>query len=120
MSQELAQDEDDADAEDYEIDNLEARAGLRPSQEGYARPLGEDGEGDGDEDERKRFMSPAGGEVREENVVFQMGDDSDEEGEDDVKKGQGRDGYRDMDRSGSESEGEGDEAAGKSSKRRNS
>lgn len=119
MSQELAQDEDDADAEDYEIDNLEARAGLRPSQEGYARPLGE-GEGVGDEDERKRFMSSAGGEVREENVVFQMGDDSDEEGEDDLKRGQRRDGYRDMDKSGSGSEGEGDEAAGKSSKRRNS
>jgi len=114
MSQELAQDE--ADAEDYEIDSLEPRnahlqadpLGLEPD-EGRIRIHGDDGEydnpthlgrdslDDDDEhaDERKGFLSkgsapgvrspqpqrggggPRG--VNDDNVVFTMGDDSDDD-----------------------------------------
>lgn len=119
MSQELAQDENEADAEDYEIDNLERGQSRRLSDE-------EDGDGDGysniDSDARslKTIGSTIGGrggsgrgglgEVREENVVFAMGDDSDSEDEEEGK------GYKDVERrmrdedrrkSGSEDEGEG-------------
>jgi len=91
MSQELAQDE--ADAEDYEIDNLE---------NGPHRPLDqEDGENidDDDEDARKPFGRQRGprGEIGEENTVFAL-DDSDDEGSEDEGKKQGdkaRQGYRD-------------------------
>jgi hypothetical protein len=97
MSQELAQDEDEADAEDYEIDNLERGQHTRlPTGEedaedlqhihgdappGYSRTPGTNGNvgrrGVGDNDE---------------NVVFAMGDDSDDE---DDKKG-----YRDEEEGG--------------------
>ncbi|WVR04155.1 hypothetical protein IAU60_001154 [Kwoniella sp. DSM 27419] len=84
MSQELAQDEAEADAEDYEIDSLEAgRAhGMRPLN-------GED------DDEHVGLVGE-----RDNNVVFAMGDDSDEEDGEPGKKG----GYRD-----DEDGGEGDD-----------
>ncbi|KAI9632189.1 major facilitator protein [Dioszegia hungarica] len=75
MSQELAQDENEADAEDYEIDSLER---------GTHQRLGtgddiDDGDDDGEEGGRKGQSGV--GSVREENVVFQMGEDSDDESE---------------------------------------
>ena len=95
MSQELAQDEIEADAEDYEIDTLESGRHRRLSDEeadGYStiesdarslKTLGSVAKGRG-----------GGGEVREENVVFAMGDDSDsdEDGDHDGK------GYKDVER----------------------
>lgn len=115
MSQELAQDETEADAEDYEIDNLER---------GTRRLSDDDGEGDGDGDRYSNIDSdarslktigsnPGGrgrGEVREENVVFAMGDDTDSDSDDEGK------GFKDVERrmraedrrkseSGDESEG---------------
>jgi hypothetical protein len=95
MSQELAQDETEADAEDYEIDTLESGRHRRLSDEeadGYStiesdarslKTLGSVAKGRG-----------GGGEVREENVVFAMGDDSDsdEDGDHDGK------GYKDVER----------------------
>jgi hypothetical protein len=97
MSQELAQDETEADAEDYEIDNLESGRHRRLSDEEF--------EGDGystiESDARslKTLGSVAkgrggGGEVREENVVFAMGDDSDSD-EDGDHEGKG---YKDVER----------------------
>lgn len=91
MSQELAQDEAEADAEDYEIDTLShGRAN------GH-QPLGQDDFDD--EDESKPFGRRSGprGEVGEENTVFAL-DDSDEEGSDDAKgSGKKKGGYRDSD-----------------------
>lgn len=79
MSQELAQDEDDADAEDYEIDSLEHG---RISHQ----PLSHDDEEDDHEEGKKMFQGSNGasrgeprGEVRDESVVFAMGDDSDDD-----------------------------------------
>ncbi|WWC87461.1 uncharacterized protein L201_002350 [Kwoniella dendrophila CBS 6074] len=89
MSQELAQDEGDADAEDYEIDSLEAGRGLGV---GGHRPLNQND----DEDEHSGLVH--GG--RDGNVVFAMGEDSDEEDEQEGehKKHQHRkDGYKDSD-----------------------
>ena len=85
MSQELAQDEAEADAEDYEIDNLAHRAN------GH-QPLGQEE----DYDESKPFGRKSGprGDVGEENTVFAL-DDSDEEGSEDGKKARGKGGYRD-------------------------
>jgi hypothetical protein len=91
MSQELAQDETEADAEDYEIDNLE---------QGRRRHSDDDAAADGysniDSDARslKTIGSLHGGrgEVRDENVVFAMGEDSDEESDDGDK------GYKDVER----------------------
>jgi hypothetical protein len=119
MSQELAQDEGEADAEDYEIDNLEGRS-RRLSDE-------EEGGGDGystiESDARSlktlgsvKGRGGGGGEVREENVVFAMGDDSDSD-EDGDHEGKG---YKDVERrmrddsprrrgSGSEDDGEGED-----------
>ncbi|KIR32534.1 major facilitator protein [Cryptococcus deuterogattii MMRL2647] len=73
MSQELAQDEAEADAEDYEIDALENGRGRGFG--GHQQLLSQHDE-DYDEDERK---GPVRNGVGEENVVFAMGDDSDEE-----------------------------------------
>jgi hypothetical protein len=71
MSQELAQDEADADAEDYEIDALENGMHRRlPTEED------EDGDGEG------KGLVNGRHKVGEENVVFAMGEDSDEESED--------------------------------------
>lgn len=123
MSQELAQDE--ADAEDYEIDSMEPRLGHLEadplgleSDEGRIRIHGEDGEydtvrrdsldSDDDGDERKGLVTknapsglpsypaairPAGavghgpggpggsrGQVHDDDVVFTMGDESEDEG----------------------------------------
>ncbi len=77
MSQELAQDEADADAEDYEIDNLEAARGHR-------------GNFDDDGDESAGFISKEGGnghsnggihlareDERDANVVFAIDDEED-------------------------------------------
>jgi len=97
MSQELAQDETEADAEDYEIDTLESGRHRRLSDEEM------DGDGystiESDARSLKTLGSVAkgrggGGEVREENVVFAMGDDSDsdEDGDHDGK------GYKDVER----------------------
>lgn len=94
MSQELAQDETEADAEDYEIDNLER---------GSRRLSDDEADGDGysniDSDARslKTIGSRIGGgggrgEVQEENVVFAMGDDSDSESE------EGGKGYKEVER----------------------
>jgi hypothetical protein len=116
MSQELAQDETEADAEDYEIDTLESGRHRRLSDEeadadGYStiesdarslKTLGSVTKGRG-----------GGGEVREENVVFAMGDDSDsdEDGDHDGK------GYKDVERrmrddDGPERRGSGSEEEG--------
>lgn len=73
MSQELAQDEAEADAEDYEIDALENGRGRGFG--GHQQLLSRHDE-DYDEDERKGLVRNG---VGEENVVFAMGDDSDEE-----------------------------------------
>lgn len=73
MSQELAQDENEADAEDYEIDSLERGTHQRLG-------TGDDADGDGEEEGGRKAQSGVGS-VREENVVFQMGEDSDDESE---------------------------------------
>lgn len=95
MSQELAQDETEADAEDYEIDTLESGRHRRLSDE----EMDADGYSTIESDARslKTLGSVAkgrggGGEVREENVVFAMGDDSDSEEE------EGGKGYKDVER----------------------
>ena len=98
MSQELAQDEGEADAEDYEIDNLEGRSRRLSDEE----EEGGDGYSTIESDARslktlgsmKGRGGGRGGEVREENVVFAMGDDSDsdEDGDHDGK------GYKDVER----------------------
>ena len=79
MSQELAQDEAEADAEDYEIGNLE---------NGHQRLATHDDD-DGFEDGNHHSNGHAKGvrgRVGEENVVFAMGDDSDEEGSESGRK----------------------------------
>lgn len=93
MSQELAQDETEADAEDYEIDTLERGVGGR-------RLSDDEGDGDGDGysnvDSDARSLKTIGSHpprrVEEENVVFAMGDDSDSDSEDEGK------GYKDVER----------------------
>lgn len=118
MSQELAQDENEADAEDYEIDTLESGRHRRLSDE-------EEGDGDGysavDSDARslKTLGSMrdggngktrgGGGEVREENVVFAMGEDSDSEEDEREERG-----YKDVERRMR------DEGSGSGNKRRES
>jgi len=66
MSEELAQDEDDA-AEDYEFDSLQRRGGLEDEEEGVGRAHGARAE-------------PPGG-----DVVFEIGD-QDSDDEDDARK----------------------------------
>lgn len=79
MSQELAQDEGEADAEDYEIDSLER---------GTHQRLGNGDDEDDDFDGEGGRMKASGvGNVREENVVFQMGEDSDDEDDEGGKGG---------------------------------
>ena len=93
MSQELAQDEAEADAEDYEIDSLENGHRRLPTHDDD-----EDGEADGHASEERGLTKDRGGlrgEVGDESVVFAMGEDSDEEGsegEGGTRKGNG---YRD-------------------------
>lgn len=99
MSQELAQDETEADAEDYEIDTLESGRHRRLSDEeidGYStiesdarslKTLGSVAKGRG-----------GGGEVREENVVFAMGDDSDSDEDGDGDGDHVGKGYKDVER----------------------
>lgn len=95
MSQELAQDETEADAEDYEIDTLESGRHRRLSDEE------ENGDGystiESDARSLKTLGSVAKGrEVREENVVFAMGNDSDSDGDADGDH-DGK-GYKDLER----------------------
>lgn len=83
MSQELAQDEAEADAEDYEIDTLE---------NGHRRLATHDDDDEfvngGDEGDEGHKMVKGGrgggmrGEIGEENVVFAMGEDSDDDDDD--------------------------------------
>lgn len=88
MSQELAQDE--ADAEDYEIDALE--------RGGSHQPLSaEDDDEDYEAHEGANGHNERKGLVRQENVVFAMGEDSEEEDED----GESAPKYRDREGSGS-------------------
>lgn len=109
MSQELAQDENDADAEDYEIDTLHRD-----------RDRDEEGDIDGysniDSDARSlKTIGSTAPRVGEETVVFAMGDDSDdeEESEDEGK------GYKDVERRMRADEDEGGSAArGKETSRR--
>ena len=89
MSQELAQDEAEADAEDYEIDNLE---------NGHRQLASHDD----DDDNGEEVHGPVKGRDGEEHVVFAMGEDSDDE--DDSGGGKGR-GYRDEDQQGDERTG---------------
>lgn len=110
MSTELAQDE--ADAEDYEIDALAQHRpeglALEPDSD-YQHIHGEPGT----EDERKRLYdgpSASGGggarrEIHDDNVVFAMGDDSEEDSDDDDHEGTHlkKAGERDRDRSHSHS-----------------
>jgi len=95
MSQELAQDEDEA--EDYEIGDLE---------NGRHRALaqGEEGEFEMDDDTSKPYGRSRGprGDVGEENTVFALNDsddDDDEESNDGRAKGKGKSqgGFRDRD-----------------------
>ena len=82
MSQQLAQDEAEADAEDYEIDNLDnGRVSHQPLPT--------------EDDEDESFSKPlkGRGDVGEENVVFAMGDDSDEE--EDGKESHKANGFKD-------------------------
>jgi hypothetical protein len=94
MSQELAQDETEADAEDYEIDTLDSNRHRRLSDE-------EAGDGystiESDARSLKTLGSVAGGkrEVEDDNVVFAMGEDSDSDIE---NEDGGRKGYRDVER----------------------
>lgn len=94
MSQELAQDE--GEAEDYEIGALE-----RGGEFGH-QPLGQHDEDDDlDEEERKGLVSggggPSGG-LPEGQTVFDVGGDSDEEGSgSEVGKGRRSTGFRDID-----------------------
>jgi hypothetical protein len=82
MSQQLAGDEDEADAEDYELEH----GGNTHQRLATGEEEDEDDDGEGRQGGRK---------MGEENVVFAMGDDSDEEGE---REGEGKKGgYRDMD-----------------------
>jgi hypothetical protein len=117
MSQELAQDEADADAEDYEIDALES------GRLHQRLPTGEDDgdERDGDEEESKGLVNGRH-KVGEENVVFAMGEDSDEEDERPGPGGSTRDRppeYRDAhDDEEEEEEDEEAEADAKASRRK--
>jgi hypothetical protein len=83
MSQELAQDEAEADADDYEIADLEAR-----------RPMQHDRDDDGYGDESTGFIHEATDHsAKDEDVVFALEDeDSDGEG----GSGKKRDAYKDM------------------------
>ncbi|RSH94248.1 hypothetical protein EHS25_004051 [Saitozyma podzolica] len=115
MSQELAQDEADADAEDYEIDALES------GRLHQRLPTGEeDGDDrDGDEEESKGLVNGRH-KVGEENVVFAMGEDSDEEDERPGPGGSTRDRppeYRDV-HDDEEEEEEEAEADAKTSRRK--
>ncbi len=86
MSQELPQDEADADADDYEINDLEANR----------RPVHE-GEDDGFGDESTGFMNGNDGNghpMKQEDVVFAL-EDEDSDGEGGAKKA--REGYQDLD-----------------------
>lgn len=102
MSQELAQDEAEADAEDYEIDALE---------NGHQRLATHD-----DEDEEGHELVKRGGprgDVREENVVFAMGEDSDDEGSgegsgEESDRGKRAKGYRDVGHERASDSGKGD------------
>lgn len=93
MSTELAQ--DDADAEDYEIDDLEAQTGHVPLERSDSREYvhGEPpAYGDEDEEERKRLFTGHKGRrgtigENDDNVVFSMGDLSDSEDDDDERTG---------------------------------
>lgn len=96
MSQELAQDEAEADAEDYEIEALENGHGRGL---GGHQQLSQHDDEDYNEDERKGLVRNG---VGEENVVFAMGDDSDEE--EDHVHGHGRTEYRDSEEVGRSSE----------------
>ncbi|XAO22907.1 hypothetical protein I312_101682 [Cryptococcus bacillisporus CA1280] len=98
MSQELAQDEAEADAEDYEIDALENGRGRGFG--GHQQFLSRHDE-DYNEDERKGLVRNG---VREENVVFAMGDDSDEEEDHVHGHGHGGTEYRDSGEVGGSSE----------------
>ncbi|ORX36229.1 lung seven transmembrane receptor-domain-containing protein [Kockovaella imperatae] len=104
MSQELAQDEAEADAEDYEFHEMEN------GREGQHQPLNQEDDFDGDLDEDARSLKSAKvramghkGGVGDENVVFAMGDDSDEDDFGSPKAGGGGGGrgsppeYRDED-----------------------
>lgn len=102
MSQELAQDEAEADAEDYEIDSLErgTGAGAGGGRPGSMHSRLATDDDDYDTDAREGGDAPPGysrgpsgvGRVGEENVVFQMGDDSDSD--DDGGVGEGKRGKR--------------------------
>ena len=98
MSQELAQDEAEADAEDYEFSNLEDGRGNGRRAHGeddeYGRLRG-DGQDDDDEeeDDRQKYRRTPGrrGEVGEENTVFALDDsDEDEASDNGLKKGKSK------------------------------
>ena len=103
MSQELARDELEADAEDYEFTELENGNGRGHNHQPL--PTEEDDfDGDLDEDARSlksaklRGLGQKKNGVGEENVVFQMGEDSDDEGERSGSGGRGSPPeYRDAD-----------------------
>ncbi len=95
MSQELAQDEAEADAEDYEIDAFEnghRRLATHDDEDDF-----EDGEGE-DNGSAKGGRGGPRGEVGDESVVFAMGEDSDDEGSE--AGGKRANGFRDEDGDG--------------------
>ena len=103
MSQELAQDEAEADAEDYEIDTLEnghRRLATHDDDDEFVN-----GGEEGDEGQKMVKGGRGGGmrgEVGEENVVFAMGEDSDDDEDGRASDGGERrgNGYRDDDENG--------------------
>ena len=107
MSQELAQDEAEADAQDYDIDNIEMgghrRLATDDDDEFGDGHRGGDGDEDGDgvRDGLMRNKGGPKGDIGEENVMFQMGEDSDEEDEGEegkytaMEKEDGKGEYRD-------------------------
>jgi hypothetical protein len=99
MSQELAQDEAEADAEDYEFSNLEGGLGNgrasrgEDDEYGRLRGDGQDDEEDGEEDDRQKYKRTPGlrSEIGEENTVFALDDSDDDEASDSgLKKGKSK------------------------------
>ena len=108
MSQELAQDEDEA--EDYEIGDLESGHRPLPDEE-------EEERGDG----TKPYGRQGGprGEINEESTVFAL-DDSDDESDEGDEGDKRKDGYRDSADFEDMGEEDGTESPGRGYKRRNS
>lgn len=87
MSEELAQDEDEADADDYE---LAARDG--DEEGGLGGPLRPDHPDDDDDEPKKARQASAVGGVEDSRVVFALDDDDEEDEDDELRRKRGEDG----------------------------